>query len=222
MVVLLLHQQQQPANVKESKAVLKTNKNKNLFAEKYGNYGQRNSSAIYGFIENSQSNTIGTPGTGGTGLLLCCVCQEQNTTYRYEVVYNSKIDDKTLSFNATRLSRDEDTSFLPVLSDDSGIHSSSNHNNDEDEDDHEYYNFPPRHPRHGHLKWKPVYMPIFAFASKETKEFVKTTNSSIKTYPDYPVHLQTTTLRRAAAVIKSGKLQLQERALMFYFDQKSY
>ena len=57
MVVLLLHQQQQPANVKESKAVLKTNKNKNLFAEKYGDNGQRNSSAIYGFIENTQSNT---------------------------------------------------------------------------------------------------------------------------------------------------------------------
>ena len=205
MVVLLLQHQQQSANVNESKAVLKTSKNKNLFTGRNGDYGTRNSSAIYGFIGNTQSNTTGTK-TGGNGLFLCCVCQEQNTTYRYEVVYNSKIDDKTLSFNATRLSQNEDTSLLPVLSDDSGIHSSSNNNNDEDEDDHEYYNFPPRHPRHGHLRWKPVYMPIFAFASKETKELVKTTNSSIKTYPDYPVHLQTTTLRRAAAVIKPGKI----------------
>ena len=210
MVVFLLHQQQQSANVKESKAVLKTSKNKNLFTGRNEDYGQRNSSAIYGFVGNTQSNTTGTPGTGGTGLLLCCVCHEQNTTYRYEVVYNSKTDDKTLSFNATHLSRDEDTSLLPVLSDDSGIHSSSNNNHDDDEDDHEYYNFPPRHPRHGHLRWKPVYMPIFAFASKETKELVKTTNSSIKTYPDYPVHLQTTTLRRAAAVIKSGKLMFDK------------
>ena len=211
MVVLLLHQQQQlPANVKESKKFL--TKNKELIV-KNGDYGKRNSSAIYGFIENRESNT--TTG-GGTGLFLCCVCQEQNTTYRYEVVYKSKFEDKTLSFlSQNNLSEIEDSSLLPVLSDDSGIHSSSNDNN-EDEDDHEYYNFPPRHPRHGHLRWKPVYMPIFAIASKETKEIVRTTNNNIKTYPDYPVHLQTTTLRKAAAVIKSGKTIFRTSRFLLY------
>ena len=43
--------------------------------------------------------------------------------------------------------------------------------------------------------------------------FVDCDNCSIKTYPDYPVHLQTTTLRRAAAVIKSGKRNAMEMGL---------
>ena len=181
MVLLLLHQ---PQGVKETK-VLDSSKLKRT------NNRRKINSILYALSGNTHLDS----GTG-TGLFLCCVCHEQNTTYRYEVVY--KANDKTLSFNTTNLYPNE-TSLLQIGSDDSGIHSSSN-----TDEDHEYYNFPPRHPRHGHLKWKPVYTPILTFASKETKELLSN-DSSVKTYPDYPVHLQTTTLRRAAAVLKSGK-----------------
>ena len=181
MVVLLLHQQHS-GSVKESKE-LSSNNCKSKYDRRKLN------KIIYALTGNTNSSS-------GTGLFLCCVCHEQNTTYRYEVVYKS--NEKTLSFNTTTLYPNENS--LLQVTDDSGIHSSSNN----DDDDHQYYNFPPRHPRHGHLKWKPVYTPILTLTSKETKRGLNN-NYSIETYPDYPVHLQTTTLRRAAAVIKSGK-----------------
>ena len=195
MVLLLL--QHQPGSVKESKAL----PNNNLLKPSYDR--RKLNSVLYALTgHNTNLNSSGT--CGAPGLLLCCVCQEQNTTYRYEVVY--KTNDKTLSFNTTNLygtnENNNNENSLLQITDDSGIHSTSTNVID---DDHEYYNFPPRHPRHGHLKWTPVYTPLLSIASKESKGLLKINNCSIKTYPDYPVHLQTTTLRTAAAVIKSGK-----------------
>lgn len=87
------------------------------------------------------------------GLLLCCVCHEQSTTtYRYEVVY--KAPDK---FAATSVTQSDDN-------------------------DNDYYNFPLRHPRHGHLRW-----PVL------TRTLTRTL---LLHYPDYPVHLSTVTLKR--------------------------
>ena len=68
-----------------------------------------------------------------------------------------------------------------------------------DEDDsHEYYNFPPRHPRHGHLKW-PIWRPLVTSEESLVHESI-----CITTYPDYPVHLPTFTLKRVASVIKNS------------------
>jgi hypothetical protein len=169
MVLLLLHQ----LNAQKESKVFPNHSSKR-------NYNRRKllNSGLYALT--------GRTNPSGTGLLLCCVCHEQNTTYRYEVVY--KDNEKTLSFNNTTLYQNE--SSLLKITDDSGIEST---------DDHEYYNFPPRHPRHGHLKWRPVYTSILPLSPNKL-EGLKT-NCSVKTYPDYPVHIPTTTLRRAASVL---------------------
>ena len=67
----------------------------------------------------------------------------------------------------------------------------------EDSQENEYYNFPPRHPRHGHLKW-PIWKPIVTSEESFVHESI-----CITTYPDYPVHLSTFTLKRVASVIKT-------------------
>ena len=90
--------------------------------------------------------------------LLCCVCQEQNTAY-YEVVF-AKSD-----FSQTVIAQ------IPKVED----------------RDNDYYNFPVRHPRHGHLQWA---------CKPETGS----------TYPDYPVHIRTTTLARIFAKSEKGRL----------------
>jgi hypothetical protein len=203
MVLLLL--QNQPGSVKESKVL----PNNNLLKP---NYDRRKLKSVLYALTGHNTNLNSSGKGGAPGLLLCCVCHEQNTTYRYEVVY--KTNDKTLSFNTTNLyAENKNDNSLLQITDDSGIHSNST-NVVDDNDDHQYYNFPPRHPRHGHLKWTPVYTPILTLASKETKGLLQINNCSIKTYPDYPVHLQTTTLRRAAAVIKSGKRNAMQESLI--------
>ena len=105
--------------------------------------------------------------------LLCCVCHEHNTTFRYEVIYK----------NSENLVQQQVTLTTTLESDDS----------------HEYYNFPPRHPRHGHLKW-PIWRPL---TSHNTESLVHE-SICITTYPDYPVHLPTFTLKRVASVIKNS------------------
>ena len=83
-----------------------------------------------------------------------------------------------------------------------------------DEDDsHEYYNFPPRHPRHGHLKW-PIWKPLVTSEESLVHESI-----CITTYPDYPVHLPTFTLKRVASVIKSSAQKGKNKDLT-YFSRK--
>ena len=67
----------------------------------------------------------------------------------------------------------------------------------DDSQENEYYNFPPRHPRHGHLKW-PIWKPIVTSEESFVHESI-----CITSYPDYPVHLSTFTLKRVASVIKT-------------------
>lgn len=98
-------------------------------------------------------------------VLLCCVCHEQNAAY-YEVVFNAA------SSNHPHQSCRKDQA-------------------EEEEDGGGYYNFPVRHPRHGHLQWS------------------LHPDSQLPTYPDYPVHIRTTTLAKRTKIItsKEGKLK---------------
>ena len=57
-----------------------------------------------------------------------------------------------------------------------------------EEADSGYYNFPLRHPRHGHLQW--VLKPELG-----------------STYPDYPVHIRTTTLARFRSLNEKGRMR---------------
>ena len=98
---------------------------------------------------------------------LCCVCQEENTTYRYQVVYRAP----------------KQNPENRILSQQEGEEKEDNVNSSEDYD-HEYYNFPLRHPRHGHLIWQGF------FANQ---------------YPDYPVHIKTFTIKRILDKNKKGK-----------------
>ena len=146
--------------------------------------------------------------------LLCCVCHEHNTTFRYEVVYKSSLSPKKQqsplvknqgSLTSKALAAPEQTS--PALTFEGGSQlqflqatlTTSLETETEDDDEHAYYNFPPRHPRHGHLKW-PVWRPLTASPTSD----LQLTSESIfvTTYPDYPVHLPTVTLKRVASVIK--------------------
>jgi len=68
-----------------------------------------------------------------------------------------------------------------------------------DDQSHEYYNFPPRHPRHGHLKW-PVWTP-------NPSPIPNSGGGLVATYPDYPIHIPTVTLKRISSSRK-GKLLL--------------
>lgn len=102
--------------------------------------------------------------------LLCCICSEKNTTFRYEVVYSQQNKSITL----LDASHDEERECLTGPQ---GEVSQSISDNSENQ----YYNFPPRHPRHGHLSW-PV-------------SLANTSALSI-TYPDHPIHIPTLTLKR--------------------------
>lgn len=150
--------------------------------------------------------------TGSGGFFLCCVCHEQNTTYRYEVIY----EQKNLQINNNKGQKavagpaSNNSSNLLALTHqttdgvDSGIHSATE---GDSSDDHDYYNFPPRHPRHGHLKWSPVSATLLrstALANKHNPNLTLNDNFiTVKTYPDYPVHIPTFTLKRSS--LKRGK-----------------
>lgn len=122
--------------------------------------------------------------------LLCCVCHEHNTTFRYEVIYKSG-PNLNGGKNAIALENDKNSN---VISQQVTLTTSV----EDTDDDHEYYNFPPRHPRHGHLKW-PIWRPLVTSEESLVHESI-----CITTYPDYPVHLPTFTLKRVASVIKSS------------------
>ena len=108
--------------------------------------------------------------------LLCCICSEKNTTFRYEVVYSQQNKSITLLE-----SPDEELQCL--------THPENNGQNSLEEtlSENQYYNFPPRHPRHGHLSW-PVWNP--------TSSSIANTSQLSITYPDHPIHIPTLTLRR--------------------------
>ena len=94
-------------------------------------------------------------------LLLCCVCEDKNSTYRYEVVYRSP---------AKADGGEKGLTLLPVYATVAKKNKKANLDDDNGEDvdseDHAYYNFPPRHPRHGHLQW-PVLRPDSAAAIRD-------------------------------------------------------
>ena len=128
--------------------------------------------------------------------MLCCVCHEHNTTFRYEVVYKSTSGglqpQKQSPSTVTDLVQQQVTLTTSV------------EDTEDDSSTHEYYNFPPRHPRHGHLKWS-VWRPLVTSTTspfESEAESVVHESICITTYPDYPVHLPTFTLKRVASVIK--------------------
>lgn len=128
------------------------------------------------------------------GLFLCCVCHEQNTTYRYEVVYRSTSITQQQQ-NTTQQQIFHSDSILQRVEYSSPPRRLGRKHSEEDSDGsedsgHEYYNFPPRHPRHGHLQW-----PIF-----DAAKAVAYDEKLCLTYPDYPVHIPTTTLTRVVVV----------------------
>ena len=96
----------------------------------------------------------------GEALLLCCVCEDKNSTYRYEVVYRSPAK------------ADAGLTLLPVYATvakknkKANVDDDNEEDDDEDSEDHAYYNFPPRHPRHGHLRW-PVLRPDSSAAIRD-------------------------------------------------------
>ena len=180
------------------------------------------------------------PTSNGGGLLLCCVCHEHNTTFRYEVVYKNagtSISTLTLhpptgliainnnfieprqqqliprcqSVRITELTDDgheieedivKDTSLVlssPLCQTVSPVGTVSLFSDDQS---HEYYNFPPRHPRHGHLKW-PVWTPN---PSPTPNGSVST--QLVATYPDYPIHIPTVTLKRISSARKGKNMVL--------------
>ena len=128
--------------------------------------------------------------------LLCCVCQDQNTTFRYEVVYK-QADRSITILDLTPANREE----LRGLTEDSDTRPESLEDSSETA---EYYNFPPKHPRHGHLKW-PVWRP--AQSSSKTPEESTVTSSSLvsssASYPDHPIHIPTFTLQRINNLLSS-------------------
>lgn len=101
--------------------------------------------------------------------LLCCVCDDKTTNSRYEVLYKQTNRSITiLDISANKEELELLTGQSKRAPGDWSVDSET-----------EYYNFPAKHPRHGHLKW-PVAHPV----------------SPVNTYPDYPVHLPTVTLSR--------------------------
>merc|ERR1719357_1753918 len=114
--------------------------------------------------------------------LLCCICHEKNTTFRYEVVY--KQDNKSITILDVKGTNPEE---LECLTHPQG------RNPDSFDSENEYYNFPARHPRHGHLRW-PVWTP--------TNSVTNESQLSI-TYPDYPIHIPTLTLHRITNLLAS-------------------
>ena len=107
--------------------------------------------------------------------LLCCICDDKGgTNTRYEVVY------KQANRSITILDISANKEELELLTGQAKRGPGGDWSVDSEVA--EYYNFPAKHPRHGHLKW-PVAHPV----------------SPVTTYPDYPVHLPTVTLSRIKA-----------------------
>ena len=127
--------------------------------------------------------------------LLCCVCQDQNTTFRYEVVYK-QADRSITILDLTPANREELRGLTHDLSDEVRPEDSL----EDSSETAEYYNFPPKHPRHGHLKW-PVWRP-----SVVTEVSPVTASSSLVSsgsYPDHPIHIPTFTLQRINNLLSS-------------------
>ena len=122
--------------------------------------------------------------------LLCCVCQDKNTTFRYEVVYKQANKSITI-LDITDVNKEE----LELLTQEDSSNSETKVNSIEaDSSEAEYYNFPPKHPRHGHLKW-PVWRPASVNHQQVTSSSEDTSQISCS-YPDYPIHIPTFTLQR--------------------------
>ena len=160
-------------------------------------------------LSSSQSNSefyATLPRHSQQKSLLCCVCHEHNTTFRYEVVY------KSTSAASNDKKRPQDiVSKSPPTSITDLVHQqvtlTTSVEDTESSDDHEYYNFPPRHPRHGHLKWPLIVQQTASLKSEAALNFNHSAalgyeSLCISTYPDYPVHLSTFTLKRVASAIK--------------------
>ena len=136
--------------------------------------------------------------------LLCCVCAEHNTTFRYEVIYKS-----TSFANQSRKKGLSTKSPESVVQQQVTLTTSVEDLEEQTESSHDYYNFPPRHPRHGHLKW-PIWRPLVTPEESLIHESICITS----TYPDYPVHLPTFTLKRVASVIKTTAERGRTRLLL--------
>ena len=95
-------------------------------------------------------------------LLLCCVCEDKNSTYRYEVVYRSPAAAAADGGGKAGTG----LTLLPVYATINKKNKRANVDDDDDSEDHAYYNFPPRHPRHGHLRW-PVLRPDSSAAIRD-------------------------------------------------------
>ena len=104
--------------------------------------------------------------------LLCCLCDDPGSpSSRYEVVRQQANRSITiLDISANKEELELLTGQTKPGPGDWSVDSET-----------EYYNFPAKHPRHGHLKW-PVAHPVSPV--------------NLGTYPDYPVHLPTVTLSR--------------------------
>ena len=160
-------------------------------------------------LSSSQSNSefyATLPRHSQQKSLLCCVCHEHNTTFRYEVVYKSTSaasNDKKRPQDV--VSKSPPTSITDLVHQQVTLTTSVE--DTESSDDHEYYNFPPRHPRHGHLKWPLIVQQTASLKSEAALNFNHSAalgyeSLCISTYPDYPVHLSTFTLKRVASAIK--------------------
>ena len=158
-------------------------------------------------LSSSQSNSefyATLPRHSQQKSLLCCVCHEHNTTFRYEVVYKStSAADKKRPQDV--VSKSPPTSITDLVHQQVTLTTSVE--DTESSDDHEYYNFPPRHPRHGHLKWPLIVQQTASLKSEAALNFNHSAalgyeSLCISTYPDYPVHLSTFTLKRVASAIK--------------------
>ncbi len=179
-------------------------------------------------ISNNKTPAVATPAERSGEqqqhhrLLLCCVCQEQSTTYRYEVVYKSA--GVTASSDDPAISPGPGSpviaGFFPgpkpicYSSDDSRFLNGGQQQQqqvllsrslDQQQDDNCYYNFPVRHPRHGHLKWAVPPGPQSTSALADgtfdgnfdgTFDLGGAVACAAPSYPDYPVHIRTTTLKR--------------------------
>ena len=117
--------------------------------------------------------------------LLCCICQDQNTTFRYELVYKQANKSVTI-LDITDAANKEELELLTGDSPGAAVTSVTSENSDSAE----YYNFPLKHPRHGHLKW-PLLTPVTHNQSSEAS------------YPDYPIHIPTFTLQRINNLLAS-------------------
>ena len=177
------------------------------------------------FFETRQPQQIGPKKDG----LLCCVCHEHNTTFKYEVVYKTASSLSTLTLRPqatpiaiqhvnnnqkqiaqiTKLTNEDTNTPYSCIKHTSDIFSSYNCQTISsvervslffNDHSHDYYNFPPRHPRHGHLKW-PVWTPI----PSPIPNVSLAQSVCVDTYPDYPIHIPTVTLKRLSSARKGKR-----------------